>query len=279
MNVLDKIREIICADRIKYIREIQDKLDACHSDYTTARFVMDDMDRVIGEYLKLTGVHVILDGSTKVSNAIIPPKWLDTKKPYYPPQMDMSKIENGKTVTKRITYSIEDLYVVTPSIYRLAQNIVGIDLLATYDNIYEIWKHVVENWKYAYDKGEFWEPAFIGMYEKEMDCESTTVLFMTLLRAIGIEPQRVFNATGWVYDNKGKQLFGHSYPVVYLDEKIGWTGTEGWYIFESTLDKTPKYPQKWSLMPYGADWGLHNWQFGGQIKPEYWAEGSKYPRM
>ena len=203
-----------------------------------------------------------------------PPKWLDVKKPYYFPQIDIPKLKSGKVVTKRTMYEPADLYAVTPSIYKIAKRLLAKngDVL-NYAAIYSTWGYVAKKWKYAYDKGEFWEPAFISIYEKEVDCESSTTIFMTLLRAMGFKSKRIFNATGWVYTNNGP-AFGHSYPVVYLDEMVGWKGPRGWYVFESTLDNVPKYPQKWDSIGYGADWGLHNWRWGGQIKPEFYAPGT-----
>lgn len=282
MNILAKIREIICTDLQKELATLDVQYTRMEQIARLEHWARVKLDAELGEYINITGI--IPERLTKASKYFTDfkcPEWLDASRPFYHPQIDIPKIENGKVVTKRVLYSPQDLYIVTPTIYKLAKEIVS-NLPPThtdYEEIYTIWKYVVEKWTYAYDKGEFWEPAFIAINEKKFDCETGTILFMTLLRARQINSHKIFNATGWVYDSKGKQLYGHSYPVVYLDEDIGWTGTEGWYVFETTIDKTPKYPQKWSLIPYGADWGLHNWRFGGQIKPEFWAEGSKYPRM
>jgi len=90
------------------------------------------------------------------------------------------------------------------------------------------------------------------------NCEDGTILFLTLARISGIKADSIFNACGWFYTNDGRK-FGHSFPIAKMSDGK-------WYVFETTLDFIPSKPMLFKGSNYSADWGVHNWKFGGMIK-------------
>jgi predicted transglutaminase-like cysteine proteinase len=100
-----------------------------------------------------------------------------------------------------------------------------------------IWKHVAQKFKYVHDtakqrKEDFWlfPPEILTLGKG--DCEDSSFLLASLLTASGISPFCVRVVLGEVFDEKGKSLGGHCYPI-YKNE-LG-----DWCILESTLDKIP----------------------------------------
>jgi predicted transglutaminase-like cysteine proteinase len=100
-----------------------------------------------------------------------------------------------------------------------------------------IWDFIAQNIKYVHDsekqkKEDFWlfPPEIITLCEG--DCEDGSFLLASLLIASGISPFCVRVVLGEVFDEKGKSIGGHCWPV-YKNE-IG-----QWCILESTLDNIP----------------------------------------
>jgi hypothetical protein len=113
-----------------------------------------------------------------------------------------------------------------------------------------IWDFVAKGIKYVYDtqkqrKGDFWlfPPEIYTLHEG--DCEDGSFLLASLLIASGISPFCVRVVLGEVFDENGKSLGGHCWPV-YKNE-IG-----EWCILESTLDNIPsRMPEADRLTPDG----------------------------
>jgi len=131
-----------------------------------------------------------------------------------------------------------------------------------------IWDFVAKTIKYVYDtqkqrKGDFWlfppEIHTLG----EGDCEDGSFLLASLLIASGISPFCVRVVLGEVFDEKGKSLGGHCWPV-YKNE-LG-----EWCILESTLDHIPsRMPeanklsekgQSFQYVPYYCFNNYHLWE-------------------
>ncbi len=93
------------------------------------------------------------------------------------------------------------------------------------------------------------------------NCEDSTILWVTACKICGINPERVFNATGYI-EQRGKS-FGHSFGLAKFDDGK-------WYVIETTSKRKPvlfkeskyKIPIKSSLN------GLTNWEFSGRSKLE-----------
>ncbi len=131
-----------------------------------------------------------------------------------------------------------------------------------------IWEFVAKNIKYVYDtkkqrKGDFWlfPPEIQTLCEG--DCEDGSFLLASLLIASGISPFCVRVVLGEVFDEKGKSLGGHCWPV-YKNE-LG-----QWCILESTLDNIPsRMPeadklttrgQSFQYIPYYCFNHYHLWE-------------------
>jgi hypothetical protein len=138
-----------------------------------------------------------------------------------------------------------------------------------------IWNEVAAKIKYVHDsqkqtKEDFW--LFPPEVSKlcEGDCEDGSFLLASLLIASGISPFCVRVVLGEVFDEKGKSLGGHCWPV-YKNE-IG-----DWCILESTLDKTPsRLPeadilaepgQFFQYVPYFCFNHSHLWQILPETDP------------
>ena len=100
-----------------------------------------------------------------------------------------------------------------------------------------IWSFVAKSIKYVHDsekqrKADFWlfPPEIYTLCEG--DCEDGSFLLASLLIASGISPFCVRVVLGEVFDESGKSLGGHCWPV-YKNEMGKWC------IFESTLDNIP----------------------------------------
>lgn len=137
-----------------------------------------------------------------------------------------------------------------------------------------VWEFVVENIKYVYDtekqrKGDFWlfPPEIHALCEG--DCEDGSFLLASLLLASGISPFCVRVVLGEVFDEKGKSLGGHCWPV-YKNE-LG-----QWCILESTLDNIPsRMPeanklsekgQSFQYVPYYCFNNYHLWEIFSEDK-------------
>jgi len=131
-----------------------------------------------------------------------------------------------------------------------------------------LWKEVAEKIKYVHDrekqrKQDFWlfPPEISKLCEG--DCEDGSFLLASLLIASGVSPFCVRVVLGEVFDEKGKSLGGHCWPV-YKNEMGDWC------ILESTLDKIPsRLPeadklaeagQFFQYIPYYCFNNYHLWQ-------------------
>ena len=113
-----------------------------------------------------------------------------------------------------------------------------------------IWDFISQNIKYVHDserqgKEDFWLfPPEIYTLRKG-DCEDGSFLFASLLIASGISPFCVRVVLGEVFDENGRSLGGHCWPV-YKNEMGQWC------ILESTLDTIPsRMPLAGKLAPPG----------------------------
>ncbi len=102
-----------------------------------------------------------------------------------------------------------------------------------------LWDFVARNIKYVRDseqqrKEDFWlfPPEICTL--KQGDCEDSSFLLGSLFLASGISPFCVRVVLGEVYDENGKSIGGHCWPV-YKNEMGKWC------ILESTLDRIPSY--------------------------------------
>ena len=131
-----------------------------------------------------------------------------------------------------------------------------------------IWNEVAERIQYVHDsekqrREDFWlfppEISKLG----QGDCEDGSFLLASLMIASGISPFCVRVVLGEVFDEKGKSLGGHCWPI-YKNE------TGDWCLLESTLDKIPsRLPeadqlarpgQFFQYVPYYCFNNFHLWQ-------------------
>lgn len=139
-----------------------------------------------------------------------------------------------------------------------------------------IWNNVAEKIKYVHDsekqkKEDFW--LFPSEISKlcEGDCEDGSFLLVSLMMASGISPFCVRVVLGEVFDEKGKSLGGHCWPI-YKNEMGDWC------ILESTLDKIPsRLPeadklaeagQYFRYVPYYCFNQYHLWQILPERNPD-----------
>ena len=139
-----------------------------------------------------------------------------------------------------------------------------------------IWNDVAEKIKYVHDserqeKEDFWlfPPEISKLCEG--DCEDGSFLLVSLMIASGISPFCVRVVLGEVFDEKGKSLGGHCWPI-YKNEMGDWC------ILESTLDKTPsRLPeadklaeagQFFQYVPYYCFNNYHLWQILPEGNPD-----------
>lgn len=152
--------------------------------------------------------------------------------------------------------------------------------LSKVEKLKRIWADIINpaNLKYAFDQRDNWQTPYETRFRKQGDCEDGTIWFIAKCRAARIPATDVFNAVG-------PTSFGyHSYPVVWLsaeEAKEYGVESEGWYIFESTLDFMPQKPIALKGSQYWVDNGLANWRFAGQLRPEFLGEfnGAKPPAV
>jgi len=176
------------------------------------------------------------------------PKWLKKGKCYLPRKEVLRK--DGKV--EWISIPKEDMYFPTPTIRKLVEQQKWLQIADRDKRLMKIWDFVIRNLKYVYDYIENWQFPIESISRKKADCEDGTILFVTLCRASGIGD--VFNVCGMV-DNK----YGHSYPIAKMSDGK-------WYIFETTLDRTPKKPMEFfNQSHYDARWGMHNWKHEGVL--------------
>ena len=131
-----------------------------------------------------------------------------------------------------------------------------------------IWNFVAKDIKYVHDtkkqrKGDFWlfPPEIHTLCEG--DCEDGSFLLASLLIASGISPFCVRVVLGEVFDENGKSLGGHCWPI-YKNE-IG-----QWCVLESTLDNIPsrmpeadkltEQRQSFQYVPYYCFNNYHLWE-------------------
>jgi len=131
-----------------------------------------------------------------------------------------------------------------------------------------IWNFVAKSIKYVHDtekqrKTDFWlfPPEIYTLCEG--DCEDGSFLLASLLIASGISPFCVRVVLGEIFDENGKSLGGHCWPV-YKNE------TGQWCILESTLDNIPsRMPeadklteegQSFQYVPYYCFNNYHLWE-------------------
>jgi hypothetical protein len=131
-----------------------------------------------------------------------------------------------------------------------------------------VWNYVAKNIKYIYDtkkqrKGDFWlfPPEIHTLCEG--DCEDGSFLLASLLIASGVSPFCVRVVLGEVFDETGKSLGGHCWPV-YKNEMGQWC------ILESTLDHIPsrmpeadkltETEQSFQYAPYYCFNNYHLWE-------------------
>jgi hypothetical protein len=137
-----------------------------------------------------------------------------------------------------------------------------------------VWRFITKHVKYVYDtteykKGDFWLFPPETFQIRKGDCEDGSFLLASLLIASGISPFCVRVVLGRAYDETGRSLGGHCWPV-YKNE-IG-----RWCILESTLDAAlPRMPEADALTKEGESFryeplycfnGHHLWEiFPGDV--------------
>ncbi len=131
-----------------------------------------------------------------------------------------------------------------------------------------IWDFVAKHIKYVHDgdkprKGDFWlfPPEIYTL--RRGDCEDSSFLLASLLIASGISPFCVRVVLGEAFDENGKSLGGHCWPV-YKNEMGQWC------ILESTLDNIPSQMpkadkltapgQSFQYVPYYCFNNYHLWE-------------------
>lgn len=219
MNVLEFIRDLLCPN----YRTVKSDLTVCKMSLHELRSSQDDQIPV--------------------------PSWLDEAKKCYQARVRLDT-HNG---IRTIEFDPRNLYEVTPELKQITKQLIIDNRVSTVDSI---WNYVIKYITYELDKGEDWRFPTITHKYRRGDCEDSTILFITMLRAAGFRADEVFNCTGWFDDGKNK--YGHSFPIV----RMGGT----WYIFETTLNNRPDSWMPFTDSVYDAEWGLHNWKFAGKIK-------------
>jgi len=184
------------------------------------------------------------------------PKWLDTSTTYYYPT---SKIVTDKGEVNNVSIDQKNFYHTCDEIKGVVERNKWKALFLEDKEkcLLEIWKYVIQVARYELDKGEDWRESYITINRRKGDCEDTTILFVCLCREVGLRADEVFNACGWF--KKGSVKFGHSYPIVKINDE--------WYVYETTLESIPKpfKPRLFKGSPYYADWGVCNDLIGGKI--------------
>jgi len=238
-----KINDFFSFDEEKKIKKLKRKLKECEASRKTLKVLYDKVVNVLRKELE--------ELRTKLQET---GEYIEMKKPpwlvegsYYGPRREVLR-KDGKI--EWISIPVDDLYYPTPSVRKIARRWKN---LARDKKLMKIWDFVIKKIKYAYDYIENWAFAVETLQRGRGDCEDGTILFLTLCRASGIGD--VFNVCGMV-NNK----YGHSYPIAKMSDRR-------WYIFETTLDWTPRKPVDFFKQSvYDARWGMHNWKFGGRLK-------------
>lgn len=126
--------------------------------------------------------------------------------------------------------------------------------------VQKVWRYVVTHWGYKTDivgmgKKDYWNFPFETLSLKNIDCEDSAILIVSILRYLGLPPQRVRCARGDYVLIKDKKPYniGHMWAE-YLD-------SDGvWRILEGTLIKmfdTFWLPES-EVMLYLYTWGFND---------------------
>ena len=222
------------------------------------------------KYNKLYIEHTELKES--ITNPIIPnikyttPEFLDTSKFPYLPSWKIYYYKNGMK-TKKVPFTPSKFYRVwSDEMYRYFKNktkgIKSFDklIIKLRDLSCDICKYETDVSRLG-KAGENWRMPTETYYGRLGDCEDSTILWITACNICGVNPERVFNATGYLTQNS-KEV-GHSFGLAKFEDGK-------WYVIETTSKRKPILLQgsKYKITQGSMLNGLSNWFFSGKSKQE-----------
>lgn len=164
-----------------------------------------------------------------------------------------SKFPEGfKEFTKSSTYILAD----DPFIKNKAQQLSTTD---AFETLYNIAEYVRKSMEYDKEYQELKNASWI-MQEKKGVCSHYTILFMSLVRSLGLATRYV---SGMAYSNKEKKCGEHSWAEVYFPDY-------GWIPFDITFGQYAWLDSSHVVMMYSNDAGSASvsYRYVGEIKPE-----------
>lgn len=277
MNFIQKLwNNIITSNDAPYITEIKELKEQNNYLLLKSNDIQSTLDNVRDEnevlqanYDKLCNEYKELKDSIENpedTNEYTAPDFLDTTKFPYLPNWLIYYYDDG-IKTKNVNFTPSKFYKIwSDEMYHYFRD--GIKGLTKFDSIVTKLRDLVyDKRQYELDvtktakAGENWRPGFETFYGGIGDCEDSTILWITACNICGINPERVFNATGHL--KMGSNSYGHSYGVAKFDDGH-------WYVIETTSKRKP-------IKLIGSDYtitkdsmlnGLTNWKFSGKSKLE-----------